>query len=279
MRFSAKACGQPADPLILFLHGFPQNAYAWRHQMPMLAEAGFYCVAPNQRGYSPGARPPDVADYAVEHLVADAVGIADAVGAQTFHLVGHDWGGAVSWLVAAAHPDRLRSLSILSRPHPFAFGRAMKEDPEQKNRSRHHAAFQSAEAEDRLLADDAKNLRGALTAGGVPADAVEAYVNLLGEKSALTAAINWYRAVGGDLSKSVPGGSAALEAITVPTLYIWGDADSTVGPEAAKWTADYVKAAYRFETLPGVGHFSSDEAPDDVNRLLLDHIKSCEEKR
>src|SRR6266487_1289020 len=139
--FEAHAAGAPPGPLVLCLHGFPQTHHTWRQQLPALATAGYYAVAPDQRGYSPYARPPEIAAYATQHLVADVLGLADQLGAHTFHLVGHDWGGQISWLVAASHPARVRSLTVLSRPHPAAFAQALQHDPEQAQRSRHHRAF------------------------------------------------------------------------------------------------------------------------------------------
>lgn len=128
------------------LHGFPQSRHSWRHQVPALGAAGYRAVAPDQRGYSAGARPDpaDVANYHIDRLIDDVLAIADACGsgAAPFHLVGHDWGGQVAWFVAFKHPDRVKSLSILSRPHPAAFRKAFKEDASgQRHRSRHHKAF------------------------------------------------------------------------------------------------------------------------------------------
>ncbi|MEE8041341.1 MAG: alpha/beta hydrolase, partial [Pseudomonadales bacterium] len=154
LQFVADVAGSPDAPLILLLHGFPQTRYTWRGQVPALAEAGYLAVAPDQRGYSPGARPERVEDYATDRLTSDALAIADGLGAHRFHLVGHDWGGQLAWLIAAQYPERVRTLTVLSRPHPAAFARAMSEDEEQSDRSRHHRAFQDPTTAQRLLADD-----------------------------------------------------------------------------------------------------------------------------
>jgi len=260
----------PADgPLVVLLHGYPQSRYAWRAQVPALAAAGYLAVAPDQRGYSPGARPDpaDLANYAYDRLIGDVIDIAAALGraGRRFHLAGHDWGGQVAWGVADRHADRLASLSILSRPHPSAFIRALQDDPEQKHRSRHHRAFLGAESGGLLLADNAKRLRQGLIEAGVPADAVDAYAGVLGSPPAIEAALAWYRAQA-ELR-------AALGKIAVPTLYIWGDADATVGRMAAEGTAEFVSAPYRFEVLPGIGHFSTDQVPERVNALLLEQLR------
>jgi pimeloyl-ACP methyl ester carboxylesterase len=270
LEFSADVAGPERGDLVLLLHGFPQTRHTWRAELAALAAAGHRACAPDQRGYSAGARPEAVDAYRTEHLVADALAIADALGAERFHLVGHDWGGQLAWILAARRPERVRTLSVLSRPHPAAFARALTEDPEQANRSRHHRAHQRAEATDDWLADGAARLRGALLAQGVPEADVRTYLATLGERAALDAAIHWYRAAG-------TSGIAAAEIppVTVPTLYVWGDADATVGRHAAEATRAFVKAPYRFVELPGVGHFVTDQAPAAFPPLLLEHLRAA----
>lgn len=155
---------------------------------------------------------------------------------------------------------------MLSRPHPAAFARAFKEDPEQAHRSRHHRAFLDPDTAGLLLADDARRLRKTLADQGVPDDAVAGYLEVLGEPAALEAALNWYRAPRDDASGLT---LAEAPAVTVPTLYLWGDADATVGRFAAEATANFVTGDYRFEVLPGVGHFLTDEDSDAVTHHLL----------
>ena len=133
LTFTADVAGPADGPLVLLLHGFPESRHSWRAALPALAAAGYRAVAPDQRGYSPGARPDpaDLSNYAFDKLVNDAIEIAAAAGyeGKRFHLVGHDWGGQVSWGVADAHPERLASLTILSRPHPKSFRRALCRNP------------------------------------------------------------------------------------------------------------------------------------------------------
>ena len=255
---------------MLLLHGFPESRHSWRAALPALAAAGYRAVAPDQRGYSPGARPDptDLSNYAFDRLVADAIEIAGAAGydGKRFHLVGHDWGGQVSWGVAGKHPERLASLTILSRPHPTSFRRALlKEDGDQKHRSRHHRAFLDADTGKLLLADNARRLRDGLFGQGVPAAALEEHLSVLGNPEALEAALAWYR--------SNKGLAADIGTIKVPTLYIWGDADATVGPDAAYGTGEFVGAAYAMEVLPNVGHFVMDQAPAKATDLMLAHLK------
>ena len=270
LAFTADVAGPADGPLVLLLHGFPESRHSWRAALPSLAGAGYRAVAPDQRGYSPGARPDpgNLSNYAFDRMVNDAVEIAAAAGhdGKRFHLVGHDWGGQVSWGVAAAHPHRLASLTIMSRPHPKSFRRALdKPDGEQKNRSRHHRAFLVAETGKLLLADDARRLRDGLFGQGVPAAAMDEHLSVIGTPAAMEAALAWYRAN--------VGLAADIGAITVPTLYIWGDVDATVGPDAAHGTADFVSGPFAMEVLPGVGHFVMDQAPAKAVELLLAHLR------
>lgn len=270
LAFTADVVGPQEGTLVLLLHGFPESRHSWRAALPALAGAGYRAVAPDQRGYSPGARPDpaDLSNYVFEKLVDDAIEIVAAAGhdGRRFHLVGHDWGGQVSWGVADKYPDRLASLTILSRPHPKSFRRALLDEAgDQKHRSRHHRAFLEPGTGKLLLADDAKRLRDGLFGQGVPAAALEEHLSVLGNPAALEAALAWYR--------SNKGLAADIGAIRVPTLYIWGDADATVGPDAAHGTGEFVGAAYAMEVLPDVGHFVMDQAPARATELLLAHLK------
>jgi pimeloyl-ACP methyl ester carboxylesterase len=272
--FDVALAGEQGRPLVLLLHGFPQTSHTWRHALPALAAAGYLAAAPNQRGYSPGARPPAVSDYATDLLVADALQLASQLGSERFHLVGHDWGGQLAWLIAARHPERVLTLSVLSRPHPAAFVSALKQDGAQAERSRHHRAFQDPDTAQRLLEDDGRRLRRTLTEQGVSqADATE-YLRELAQPSALDAALNWYRAAVGGGAVAETSKPARVPAIQVPTLYVWGDADATVGRSAAEATASHVNAPYRFEVIAGAGHFLTDQAGEQIARLLLAHVSS-----
>ena len=270
LTFTADVAGSAGGPLVLLLHGFPESRHSWRAAVPALAAAGYRAVAPDQRGYSPGARPDpaELSSYAFDRLVADAIEIAAAAGydGKRLHLVGHDWGGQVSWGVAGKHPERLASLTILSRPHPSSFRRALlKEDGDQKHRSRHHRAFLEPETGRMLLAENARRLRDSLFGQGVPAAVLGEHLSVLGNPEAIEAALAWYRAN--------KGLAADIGTIKVPTLYIWGDADATVGPDAAYGTGEFVGAAYAMEVLPSVGHFVMDQAPAKATDLMLAHIK------
>jgi pimeloyl-ACP methyl ester carboxylesterase len=271
LTFDALVAGERGAPLVLLLHGFAESMHCWRAQVSALSDMGYRAIAPSQRGYSPGARPDpsDASNYHIDRLMDDAMAIvaASGYGDARFHLAGHDWGGSISWGLAERYPERLASLTVLSRPHPNSFNRALQMvDGEQAHRSRHHRAFLEPDAADIVLADDAKWLRERLAANGVPQAAISEHLSVLGNKGAMEAALAWYRARG-----AIRG---PLGPIRVPTLYIWGDADDTVGRTAAEGTVDFVAAPYRFEVLSGVGHFAADQAPDRVSELLLEHLKA-----
>ena len=274
--FTAHAAGPPDGRLVLFLHGFPQTSFEWRHQMAALAAAGYRAVAYDQRGYSPGARPGQVEDYHLEHLVADALAVADGLGAERFDLVGHDWGGGVAWVLAARHPDRVRTLTAVSMPHPAAFAEALfGGDSEQASKSSYIAVLRAeGAAEALLLAGDGEGLRRVFAGTGHPApDAVDEYLKVLTQPDALTAALNWYRSLSPDDAPSVLG---ALKPVTVPTLYVWGDGDTALGRAAAESTADHVAGPYRFEAMAGVGHWIPEEVPERLNALLLEHLAASD---
>ncbi len=269
MVFEVSVGGANDTPLVLMLHGFGVSRYFWNAQVEALAHAGYLAAAPNQRGYAAGARPDpaDHASYRVDRLIGDALDIVAALGHadRRFHLVGHDWGASLAWQIADQTPERLASLTILSRPHPLAFNRALNlPDGEQARRSQHHTRFLGSEAGPDILADDAKWLRTRLTANGVPPAAIEAHLSVIGNPPAMEAALAWYRARG---VRHRPTGPT-----TVPTLYIWGDADDTVGRAAAEGTGEFIAAPYQFVVLPGVGHYAADQVPGRVNALMLHHL-------
>ncbi|MBX9399104.1 alpha/beta hydrolase [Streptomyces sp. TRM72054] len=263
--FDAIAAGPPEGRPVLLLHGFPQKGLVWQRQIEALAARRYRVVAPDQRGYSPGARPQQPEDYRIGLLVDDVVAISEQLGWAAFDLVGHDWGGAVAWWTAHAHPGRVRTLTVVSTPHPGALATTLRTDQDQRRRSRYMIDWRGTPAtEERMLADDAMELRAAY-AGKVPQDSADAYVRHLSQPGALSAALNWYRA-------GRPDG--AIGVIDVPTLYVWSTEDSAFGPAAAQETERWVKGPYRFETLQGVSHWIPEEAPETLSRLLLEHLRA-----
>ncbi|GAA2839516.1 alpha/beta fold hydrolase [Crossiella cryophila] len=265
-RHTAIAAGPADGELVLLLHGWPEFADCWTEHVRALAAAGYRAVAVDQRGYAPGARPPGITDYTVPLLVADALSFADTLGAARFHLIAHDWGGLVAWALASAHPERLRSLSVLATPHPVALREQQETDPDQHSRLDYVRFFQlpDGQAEASLLAEDAARLRAAYE-GKVDGDLVARNVRRLSEPGALTATLNWYRAV--DEKLTIPAGR-----IRTPTLYLWGSADRALGRGAALRTAEFVDAPYRLEILPGASHWLPEECANQTIPLLLNHL-------
>ena len=264
--FDARAAGPDDGELVLLLHGFPQTSWSWRAQLEALGAAGYRAVAPDQRGYSPGARPAEVERYGIPSLVADVLGIADALNAHRFHLVGHDWGAAVAWQVAGRHQDRVRSLTILSVPHPTAFGRARggESGSDQASRSSYIDFFRSDEAAAAFTQNSGEGLRNMFSMTNLTDD-IEPYVETLLQPGAMQGALNWYKAA--SLTDA-----EGLGPISMPTLFVWSTEDPALGPEAAHWTEEYVEGPYRFEVFEGVGHWIAESEPEKLNTLLLEHL-------
>jgi pimeloyl-ACP methyl ester carboxylesterase len=274
LAFRARVTGPDDGRVVILLHGFPQTSRCWLHQLDALGRAGHRAVAFDQRGYSPGARPTDVEAYKPGRLVEDVLQIADAVGAEQFDLVGHDFGGMVAWMVAGHHPDRVRTLTVASTPHPAAFRSTYRASSERGSASDQHERSQymrSFRAGDRgameasLLADDAAGLRAVFA--GLDTGAVDEYVRVLGEPGALVGAFDWYRSMSGRASAATP-------AAAMPTLYVWSDQDPSLGREAADATAGFVTGPYRFEVLAGVGHWIPELAAARFTSLLLHHLST-----
>jgi pimeloyl-ACP methyl ester carboxylesterase len=267
--FSVRTAGPAGGRPVLLLHGFPQTSSCGRGLLTTLAGAGYRAIAPDQRGYSTGARPSAVSDYAPERLVADVLALADALNLTTFDLVGHDWGAMVAWLVAARHPERVRSLCAISTPHPLALRLALKgADPGQAKRSSQIDVLRQPEAPEKLLlGTDGKGsvLRTLLASSGLPSDAIDIYVGVLSQPGALPAALNWFRAAESDEVADLP-------SVTVPTLYVWSTGDAAIGRTAAEATALYVIGRYSYVVLDDVSHWIPETATVQLAESLMAHL-------
>jgi pimeloyl-ACP methyl ester carboxylesterase len=263
--FDALAAGPSTGELVLLLHGFPQTCACWTPLLGTLAAAGYWAVAPDQRGYSSKARPASVQAYRMPELVADVVAIADRLDAETFHLVGHDWGGVVAWRLAGQHPERVATLTAVSTPHPRAFARALVAGT-QALRSAYIPVFRLPRLPELLLGAHRQwGLRRLLAQDGLGAEWVDTYTGALAQPGALSAALAWYRA-------ATPFGLRAPR-VSVPTLYVWGSGDLALGPRAATTTHRWVTGAYRFEVLAGAGHWLPEQHAEELGRLLLEHLR------
>ncbi|MBJ7480862.1 alpha/beta fold hydrolase [Rhodococcus erythropolis] len=247
-------------PLVA-LHGFPESAASWGKVTPLLTAAGYRVIAPNQRGYSAGARPEGVDAYKIEHLVADVVGLLDALGLPDAHLVGHDWGSAVAWQVAGRHPNRIRSLTAISVPHPTAFGWALREDEDQKQRSSYIGLLrQEGKAEEVLSEDNFRRLR-AMFDGQIDPEFADEHIRVLSGEGALTGALNWYRAMTRDFGD--------IDRTTVPTTYVWSTGDTALGRAGAERCGEFVDAPYEFVVLEGGSHWIPEERAEELAEAIL----------
>jgi pimeloyl-ACP methyl ester carboxylesterase len=266
LRFETLVDGPDDGEAVILLHGYPQSAGSWSQIMEWLTARKYRSIAPNLRGYSPGANPPDADDYTTDQLVADVVGIADALGATRFHLVGHDWGGALAWSVAARHPERLLSLTSLSTPHPAALHEALRTST-QALRSGYIGLFRLPRVPEAVFQlGNFSPLGLGLRLSGLPRDSWERDRRQLQRAGGMHGPLNWYRGV----MRRSPGGRRQRR-ITVPTLYVWGRRDRFLGRRAAELTAKYVAGPYVFEELDA-GHWLVDHNAADLERLVGAHL-------
>lgn len=266
--FDVAEQGDPGGRELLLLHGFPQTHRSYDALAARLAPRGLRLLAPDQRGYSPGARPTEVAAYNLLELVGDAVRILDACRIERADVVGHDWGAVVGWVLAATRPQRVRTLTAVSVPHPAAMAAAVADESSgQRERSSYIQLFrQPGKAEDLLLEGGAKRLRAIYEP--LPDAAAEPHVRALSDPATLTAALAWYRA-----TRFADGAdSTAIPHVTVPTTYVWSTDDIAIGRAAAELCGQYVTGPYRFVELDGISHWIPDQAPDALAGAILDLI-------
>lgn len=266
MTFRCREAGSSGEPVLL-LHGFPETSNMWVNLMERLAANGYRCLAPDQRGYSPGARPEGAEHYRYIDIASDALAIAEAWGVDRFHMVGHDWGASCGWAVLALHPERILSWTALSIPHQAAFGRAIREDPDQQTRSQYVTFFQQpGMAESVLSANDFDGLKRIWAMASD--DGVAEYLSVFSQPGALTAAINWYR---GSRGFDPEDPDVTFGPVSTPTLMIWGNQDAYIGRAAIEAAPAYMTGPYEFVELDA-GHWLVQEQPEAVEQHLLAHL-------
>ncbi|HEX4862832.1 MAG TPA: alpha/beta fold hydrolase [Acidimicrobiales bacterium] len=265
LTFDVTDVGPEEGRVVIALHGFPEDRHCWDAVGTALAGAGHRMLAPDQRGYSPRARPKGRRSYAMSELDADALALADAAGADRFDVVGHDWGGAVAWDLAGRHPDRVRTATVLSTPHPRAFQASMLRSS-QLFHSWYMLFFQIPRIpEAGFRARGGRQMEASLRRSGLDPDSAARYAARFAEPGAMTGPVNWYRALPFEASSPTP-------AVEVPSLYVWSDNDRFLSRKAAELTARFVTGPYRFEVLAGEAHWLPTAAPEKVSHLLLDHL-------
>ena len=265
LTFDVTDTGPEDGRVVIALHGFPEDRNCWSSVASTLAGAGYRVLAPDQRGYSPGARPAGRRAYALPELDADVLALADAAGTARFDVVGHDWGGAVAWDLAGRHPDRVRTLTALSTPHPRAF-QASALRSSQLLHSWYMAFFQIPRVPEALFrVGGGKRTEATLLRSGLDSDSAARYAARFSQPGAMTGPLNWYRAL--------PfGARTPTPMVQVPTMYVWSDGDGFLTRKAAELTARYVTGSYRFEVLAGESHWLPSGAADKVSRLLLEFL-------
>ena len=260
-------------PLVVLLHGFPQSHHMWRFQIPALVGAGFRVVAPDLRGYNLSDKPEGIEHYRVGTLVRDVERLIVERGEEKATVVGHDWGAIVAWLAAMRSPGRVEKLAILNVPHPARFSDGLTM-PKQLLRSSYMFFFQIPRLPEKALsARDFAVLRAGFRRhptrpGAIPEEDAERYVEALSPPGALTATINYYRA----LLRNPSEMQALLRKIEAPTLVIWGEKDAFLSRELADPGLLWVPNL-RVERLPTASHFVAEDRPDEVNALLLDFLQ------
>ncbi len=248
---------------VILLHGFPDSGRLWRHQIAPLADAGFRVIVPDMRGYGASGKPTEADAYNILYLVADVGAVLDEVGVERAHVVGHDWGAAVAWALAAVAPDRVDHLVALSVGHPLSFRAG---GYEQMEKSWYMLLFQFPGVAEQWLSNNGwANFRD--WAGHPDADAVIAELEV---NASLTPGLNWYRA-------NIPPESyisppVSLPLIPAPTMGIWSSGDTALTEGQMVGSASHVSGPWRYERLEGAGHWMQLEAPADINRLLLDFL-------
>ena len=272
LTFLADEAGEGED-VALLLHGFPESRFSWRHQIPLLADLGWRVIAPDLRGYGGSSRPPHKADYAIDHLVEDVAALFEGAGARRRLLIGHDWGAAIAWAFALDKRLPLDGLVIMNVPHPTVLARVMRASWRQPLRSWYMGFFQiPGLPEAAMTANGAKAIGAAFSGMAVdksrfPPEVTDVYRNNALIPGAMTAMINYYRANTGMLRRW----GETPPVIDVPTLMIWGEADTALGIENTEGYGPYV-SDFSLHRLPGVSHWVQQEAPERVNEILASWI-------
>lgn len=264
LTFDVSDRGPGDGRLVVVLHGFPEDRHCWDDLSGHLVRAGCRVLAPDQRGYSPGARPAAVSAYRVRELCADVLALADTAGARRFDLIGHDWGAVVAWSLAAFSADRVRTLTALSVPHPRAFADSLLRSS-QALHSWYMLAFQIPALPELLFRRAGPRAADLLVRDGLDRASAERYAARLSEPGAATGPLNWYRALRYSLTSPVPD-------VSVPTLLAWGDRDRYLTRWGAERSALYVRGPYRFEAIAGASHWLPSTSGDALAPLLLEHL-------
>ncbi len=265
LKFKCRVAGDPQHEAIILLHGFPETSFMWIKLMDELASRGFFCLAPDMRGYSEHACPKGVENYTTKKLGQDIINLANALGKEIFHLIGHDWGAAIGWYMADKYASSIISWTALSIPHVRAFGKAYKVDKEQRKKSRYIGWFLIPYLPELMLRRNDLALLKKLWKQSSPEE-LENYLSVFRRKRSLTGALNYYRA-------NMRRGRRAEKVadIHVPTLFIWGKHDLAVGAYAVEISHQYVTGEYTFLPLEA-GHWLIQSNYPEVSAAIIGHV-------
>lgn len=266
--FRCRFAGSEGEPVIL-LHGLPETSAQWSELIVELVGAGYRCLAPDQRGYSPGARPASVDEYALDRLASDVVAIADECGVERFHLVGHDWGAAAGWAVVRDHARRVASWAALSVPHLASYGAAFELPEHRANVAYIDSMLVPGKVEEELSRNGFEHLHQ-LWASVAPQYAAD-YESVFTQPGALTATLNWYRA--NFANRDQRARSFAPFDVSTPSLTIWGNGDPYIGRPATIGERDFMRGPYRFAELDA-GHWLMHEAKERCHREIVANVQA-----
>ena len=259
-----------SGPLVVLLHGFPDFWFGWREQIPALADAGFRVVAPDLRGYDLSSKPRGVAQYGVERIVDDVSRLIEHLGESRADIVGHDWGGAIAWAFAMRHSEQLRRLAILNAPHPQRFAKALR-DPRQLAKSWYMLFFQIPRVPEALMRARGhgtfRRLFRTDPARPFSNDDIARHLEAIARPGALTAMLNWYRALFRDAGRL----RATMRRIDTPTLVLWGDRDRYLTRALAEPTREWVPNATVIH-FANASHWVQHDEANAVNRRLIEFL-------
>ena len=264
LTFTCRVSGLENDgEAVILLHGFPETSRMYYDLIPVLVSEGFKVVAPDQRGYSPGARPSKISEYSIDKLSQDILNIADAFQFKKFHLIGHDWGSAVGWVTVAFHSERVISWTALSVPHLDAFFKAMNNNPEQQRKSQYIKFFKKP-----ILPEFYFSIFGYKYLRDIwrksSKEEIEKYLEVFKQKGALKSSLNWYRA-------NMKNDDKSIGDIAAPTLIIYGLKDMAIGEKSVDESEKYLKGDYKIEKLES-GHWLIQESFEAVSKSIINHL-------
>lgn len=271
------ACGDPKDPLLLCLHGFPEFWYSWKDLMPRLSE-NYYVVAPDLRGYNLSSKPESIDSYRPKYLVEDLVHLIEYLGYEDAVVIAHDWGGAIAWSLAIAHPGKVNKLIILNAPHSYMFAKALAENPVQQNASQYMNWLRRSGSDAALCKNNFELLAGFFRSSKSDwfnGDDKAAYEAAWSIPGAVKSAVNWYRASPLYPPTEDDPGAQKLKlepkdfVVNVPTLVLWGMADDALPADLIDGLEEFIPQG-KIESIPGASHWLIHEQP----KLILEKIKA-----